>query len=93
MRSKKKAYYVDPSLTKKVAKAKADGSFYKGVPIQTYSRRSTIIIDFVGGFFKVHGGQKFTVVSVTEEMIGHKLGEFSPTRTFHGHTDKKVDKK
>jgi small subunit ribosomal protein S19 len=62
--------------------------------IKTWSRRSTIIPDFVGVTFSVHNGRKFIPVSVTENMIGHKLGEFAPTRTFTGHSgDRKVAKK
>jgi small subunit ribosomal protein S19 len=59
--------------------------------IKTWSRRSTVLPEFVGHTFAVHNGRKFVPVFVTENMVGHKLGEFSPTRTFHGHTaDKKV---
>ncbi len=61
--------------------------------IKTWSRRSTILPQFVGLTFGVYNGKKFIPVNVTEEMVGHKLGEFSPTRTFHGHAgDKKVSK-
>jgi small subunit ribosomal protein S19 len=63
-------------------------------PIKTWSRRSTLIPDFVGITFSVHNGRKFIPVTVTEEMIGHKLGEFAPTRTFYGHSgDRKIVKK
>jgi small subunit ribosomal protein S19 len=63
-------------------------------PIKTWSRRSTLIPDFVGVTFSVHNGRKFIPVLVTEEMVGHKLGEFAPTRTFHGHSgDRRVVKK
>ena len=59
--------------------------------IKTWSRRSTVLPEFVGHTFAVHNGRKFVPVFITENMVGHKLGEFSPTRTFHGHTsDKKV---
>jgi small subunit ribosomal protein S19 len=63
-------------------------------PIKTWSRRSTLIPDFVGVTFSVHNGRRFIPVFVTEEMIGHKLGEFAPTRTFTGHSgDRRVVKK
>jgi small subunit ribosomal protein S19 len=63
-------------------------------PVKTWSRRSTLIPDFVGVTFLVHNGRKFIPVLVTEEMVGHKLGEFAPTRTFHGHSgDRRVVKK
>lgn len=92
-RSQKKAYYVDPSLMSTFEKKKADGSFFKRIPIKTYSRRSTIIGDFVGGIFLVHNGKTFVSVSVVEEMIGHKFGEFALTRRFTKHPDKKSAKK
>jgi len=81
-RSLKKGPYIEDSLQKKVEAAKA-GSL-KGV-IKTWSRRSTISPEFVGLNFAVHNGNKFVPVFVTESMVGHKLGEFSPTRTFYGH--------
>jgi len=81
-RSLKKGPYIEDSLQKKVDSAK-DGSL-KGV-IKTWSRRSTISPEFVGLNFAVHNGNKFVPVFVTESMVGHKLGEFSPTRTFYGH--------
>jgi len=81
-RSLKKGPYIEDSLQKKVEAAK-DGSL-KGV-IKTWSRRSTISPEFVGLNFAVHNGNKFVPVFVTESMVGHKLGEFSPTRTFYGH--------
>ncbi|MDX8391409.1 MAG: 30S ribosomal protein S19 [Mariprofundaceae bacterium] len=87
-RSLKKGPYIEASLQKKVDSA--SGGNQKGV-IKTWSRRSTIAPDFVGLNFAVHNGNKFIPVYVTENMVGHKLGEFSPTRTFHGHgADKKV---
>jgi len=86
-RSIKKGPFVDPSVTKKVAKAQT--STRKEV-IKTWSRRSTIMPDFVGLTFAVHNGNKFIPVLVTDNMIGHKLGEFAPTRTFNGHPDKKA---
>ena len=81
-RSLKKGPYIDPKLAAKVAKLKAMGSHE---PIKTWSRRSTISPDFVTVTFLVHNGKSFLKVYVTEEMVGHKLGEFSPTRVFRGH--------
>lgn len=84
-----KGPFVHPSILKKVDKARA-GS--KNVIIQTYSRASVILPHFVGLTFGVHNGHKFIPVLVTDNMIGHRLGEFAPTRTFNGHTasDKKA---
>lgn len=81
--------FVDPSLIKKVEKLKASTN---KAPIKTWSRKSTIIPDFVGHSFLIHNGKKFISIKVSEEMVGHKLGEFSPTRQFSGHTpaDKKA---
>jgi len=88
-RSKKKGPYVDPKLLEKVRKLKEEGRTDK--EIKTWSRRSTIIPEFVGLTFAVHNGMKFIPVYVTEQMVGHKLGEFAPTRTFRGHAgDKKT---
>ncbi len=81
-RSVKKGFFVDPHLAKKVEVAQANND---RKPIQTWSRRSTITPDFVGLNFNVHNGRSFLPVYVTENMVGHKLGEFSPTRTFKGH--------
>ena len=81
-RSVKKGFFVDPPLSKKVVIAQANND---RKPIQTWSRRSTITPDFVGLNFNVHNGRSFLPVYVTENMVGHKLGEFSPTRTFKGH--------
>lgn len=81
-RSVKKGFFVDPHLAKKVEIAQANND---RKPIQTWSRRSTITPDFVGLNFNVHNGRSFLPVYVTENMVGHKLGEFSPTRTFKGH--------
>ena len=81
-RSLKKGPYVDPKVAAKVAKLKAVGSHE---PIKTWSRRSTIVPDFVTMTFLVHNGKTFIKVYVTEEMVGHKLGEFAPTRVFRGH--------
>lgn len=91
-RSLWKGPFVDGYLVKKAEKVKASG---RNEVIKTWSRRSTIIPQFVGITFGVHNGNKFIPVLVTEEMVGHKLGEFSLTRTFHGHQagDKKAGKK
>ena len=85
-RSIKKGPYVDANLDGKVT-AMAEGKTKKGV-IKTWSRRSTITPDFVGVTFAVHNGNKFIPVYVTEYMVGHKLGEFAPTRNFKGHGGK-----
>lgn len=86
-RSVKKGPFVDDHLSKKVTRAKEEGS---RKVIQTWSRRSDIIPEMVGITFAVHNGKKFIPVFVTENMVGHKLGEFAPTRTFYGHAaDKK----
>jgi small subunit ribosomal protein S19 len=82
-RSLWKGPFVDGYLLKKVEKVKGSG---RNEVIKTWSRRTTIIPQFVGATFGVHNGQKFIPVLVTEEMVGHKLGEFSPTRQFNGHT-------
>ena len=84
-RSVKKGPFVDHHLVKKIETAKATGD--KKV-IKTWSRRSTVTPDSVGLTFAVHNGKKFIPVYVTENMVGHKLGEFAPTRTFKGHADK-----
>lgn len=86
-RSIKKGPYIAANLNKKVASIN-DGSAKKGV-IKTWSRRSTISPDFVGHTFAVHNGNKFIPVYVTEYMVGHKLGEFSPTRNFKAHSGNK----
>ncbi|MGB0619584.1 MAG: 30S ribosomal protein S19 [Myxococcota bacterium] len=87
-RSLRKGPYVDPSLQRKVDKLAAGGG--KGV-VKTWSRRSMITPDFVGLTFHVHNGKLFMPVFVTENMVGHRLGEFAPTRKFTGHaSDKKV---
>ena len=87
-RSLKKGPFVDDHLMKKVDRATDSGD--KKI-IKTWSRRSTIVPEFIGITFAVHNGKKFIPVYVTENMVGHKLGEFSPTRTFRGHagSDKK----
>ena len=86
-RSIKKGPYIDAKLAKKVAKLADSGS--KRAPITTWARASTIPPDFIGYTFMVHDGRKHVKVFVTEDMVGHKLGEFAPTRTFRGHTNKK----
>ncbi len=88
-RSVKKGPWVDPSLLEKVEKMKKEG---QKKPIKTWSRRSTIIPEFVGYTFAVHNGKEFKNVYITEEMVGHKLGEFAPTRRFdhHGAHTKRV---
>ena len=89
-RSLKKGPYIDFRLEKKV-EAMKDSS--KQDVIKTWSRRSMISPDFVGMTFAVHNGNKFIPVYVTENMVGHKLGEFAPTRNFRGHINKKDKKK
>ena len=88
-RSVWKGPFVEPSLLEKVEKMKNQSIKQ---PIKTWSRRSTIIPDFVGLSFLIYNGKKFIPIKISEEMVGHKLGEFSPTRTFNGHTpaDKKA---
>ena len=86
-RSLKKGPFVDHHLQKKIDKLTKDGS---KKPIKTWSRRSMITPEMIGHTFDVHNGRKFMSVYVTENMIGHRLGEFSPTRTFKGHPSKKV---
>ncbi len=85
-RSLKKGIYIDEKLLIKVEKAKAEG---KSTPIKTWSRRSTISPEMVGVTFDVHNGKVFIPVRISENMVGHKLGEFSPTRTFRSHSSKK----
>ena len=90
-RSLKKGPFVDDHLMKKVSAAVANND--RRV-VKTWSRRSTVPPEMVGLTFAVHNGKKFIPVFVTENMVGHKLGEFSPTRTFHGHAaDKKTKAK
>ena len=86
-RSVKKGPFVDHHLAAKIEKAKANND--KKV-IKTWSRRSTVLPDMVGLTFAVHNGRKFVPCYITENMIGHKLGEFAPTRTFNGHSEKKA---
>lgn len=82
-RSIKKGFFVDYHLLEKIEKAAKAGSAKK--PIQTWSRRSTITPDFIGHSFNVHNGKAFVTVYVTENMVGHKLGEFALTRVFKAH--------
>jgi small subunit ribosomal protein S19 len=88
-RSIKKGPFVEESLTKKVKEANETQS---RKVIKTWSRRSTVLPDFVGMTFAVHNGKKFIPVFVTENMVGHKLGEFSPTRIFYAHAGEKKTK-
>lgn len=85
-RSLKKGPYIDSQLMQKVDQAQASRS---NRVIKTWSRRSTVIPEMVGITLAVHNGKKFVPVFVTENMVGHKLGEFSPTRTFYGHAGDK----
>lgn len=87
-RSLRKGPYVESKLNAKVS-AIVEGKAKKSV-IKTWSRRSTITPDFVGQTFAVHNGNKFIPVYITEFMVGHKLGEFAPTRQFKGHSSKKI---
>ena len=84
-----KGPFVHPSLLKKIDKLKESSN---KKPNKTWSRNSTIIPDFVGHSFMIHNGKTFIPITISEEMVGHKLGEFAPTRTFKGHTpaDKKA---
>ena len=91
-RSIKKGPFVDEHLMKKIVKLNEEN---KKEVIKTWSRRSTIFPDFVGHTLAVHNGKDFIPVYITEDMVGHKLGEFAPTRTYHGHDadDKKANKR
>lgn len=90
-RSLKKGPFVDRHLMRKVEATRASG---KNTPIKTWSRRSTILPNMLGMTMAVHNGNKFIPVLVTDNMIGHKLGEFAPTRTYWGHgADKKAKRK
>jgi len=88
-RSVKKGPFVQPKLLERVQKLNEEG---KKVVLKTWSRASTIFPDFVGHTFAVHDGRKHVPVYVTEDMVGHKLGEFAPTRTFKGHAGSKTGK-
>ena len=87
-RSVWKGPFVEESLIKKVEKQKNES---QKRPIKTWSRKSTIIPEFIGVSFLIYNGKKFIPVTISEDMVGHKLGEFTPTRTFYGHTP--ADKK
>ncbi len=84
-RSRKKGPYVDPKLMEKVRRARQSG---QRVVIKTWSRRSTIVPEMVGLTIAVHDGRRHVPIYITENMVGHKLGEFAPTRTFRGHSGK-----
>ena len=88
-RSIKKGEFIEEKLLEKVRKAEESGS---KVVIKTWSRRSTVTPELIGQTFAVHNGKKFIPVFITENMVGHKLGEFAPTRTFHGHAGDKKSK-
>ena len=85
-RSVKKGPYVDEKLLMKVQKQESTGN---RDPIRTWARSCTIIPDFINHAFLVHNGKQFMKVFITEDMVGHKLGEFAPSRTFRGHSNKK----
>ncbi len=89
-RSVKKGPYVDLKLMKKVNRQKESGV---NDPIKTWARACTVVPEFVSHTFMVHNGNRFLKVFITEDMVGHKLGEFAPTRTFRGHTNKKEGRK
>ena len=88
-RSVWKGPFVEESLMKKVDKYKDDP---KKIQIKTWSRKSTILPHYVGVSFQIYNGKKFIPITISEDMVGHKMGEFAPTRTFYGHTpaDKKA---
>jgi small subunit ribosomal protein S19 len=86
-RSLKKGPYVDAKLMRKVLRQKERSD---STPIKTWSRRCTVVPEFVNHTFEVHNGKTFHKVFIVEDMVGHKLGEFSPTRVFRGHTGKKM---
>jgi small subunit ribosomal protein S19 len=88
-RSVKKGPFIDESLVKKIEAMNAEN---KKVVVKTWSRRSTIPPDFVGHTIAVHNGIKFIPIYISENMVGHKLGEFSPTRTFRGHGGKLAER-
>ncbi|HHE55714.1 MAG TPA: 30S ribosomal protein S19 [Caldithrix abyssi] len=88
-RSVKKGPYIDSSLMKKIQKLNEEG---KKVVVKTWARRSIIPPDFVGHTIAVHNGHKFVPVYISENMVGHKLGEFAPTRTFRGHGGKLAER-
>ena len=89
-RSLKKGPFVDLSLSKKVDKAITNND---KKPIKTWSRKSTIIPDFIGLSFLIYNGKKFIPLTISEDMVGHKFGEFAPTRTYYGHAADKKSKR
>ena len=89
-RSLKKGPFIDPKLEKKIVKVKEKG---EKRAVKTWARRSMISPDFVGVTLAIHNGNKFIPVYITENMVGHKLGEFAPTRTYRGHGGGKKDKR
>lgn len=89
-RSLKKGPYCSPKLVKKVQKVRSEVGGRGRVVVQTWSRRSTIVPDFIGATLAVHNGKTHIPVLINENMVGHKLGEFAPTRTFKGHSGDKV---
>jgi small subunit ribosomal protein S19 len=86
-RSQKKGPFVHEKLFRKAVNAKESGA---RMPVKVWSRASTIVPEFVGQNFEVHNGKTFIKVFITEDMVGHKFGEFAPTRTFRGHTAAKA---
>ena len=88
-RSLKKGPFIDDHLLKKVMSAQENRS--RNI-IKTWSRRSTVLPEFVGVTIAIHNGKKFLPIFITEDMVGHKLGEFAPTRTFYGHAGDKKSK-
>ncbi len=88
-RSQKKGPYVDEKLYRRVVRLKQQGAT---TPLRTWARSCTIVPEFVGQKFEIHNGKNFHSLFVTEDMVGHKLGEFSPTRSFRGHTAGKKGK-
>jgi small subunit ribosomal protein S19 len=88
-RSVKKGPYIDGGLEKKIQKLDSEG---KKVVVKTWARRSVILPEFVGHTIAVHNGHKFIPVYISENMVGHKLGEFAPTRTFRGHGGKLAER-
>lgn len=91
-RSLKKGPYCNPKLLKKIVKERTKAGARGKVVVRTHSRRSTILPDFVGITIMVHNGKVFFPVLISEGMVGHKLGEFAPTRTFRGHSGDKKSK-
>ncbi len=88
-RSVKKGPYIDENLEKKIQKLDNEG---KKIVVKTWARRSVILPEFVGHTIAVHNGHKFIPVYISENMVGHKLGEFAPTRTFRGHSGKLAER-